>query len=198
MLGLAIPVFAHPVSFASPSVFPVGQLPAAVATGDLNHDGQVDRGPDRSVWRPAEVGGNSRNACRHGIGDRDPHLRSEFQVHFHFGSGARACREYRDAATSEERRVNIRRQTRIFRRRLHLGSWGARVLYSGAGCFAIVALLIGLSVSGKILPQAILVLFLIGLALIVVAIVLQLLELQQSNRTVDRESSEILGPAKAG
>jgi Protein of unknown function (DUF2721) len=102
------------------------------------------------------------------------------------------AREYRDTATSELRRVNIRRQTRIFHRRLHLVSWAARVLYTGAGSFAIVALLIGLSVSGKILPQAILVLFLIGLALIVVAIVLQLLELQQSNRTIDLESSEIL------
>jgi FG-GAP-like repeat len=42
VVALAVPVFAQPVSFASPAVFPVGQLPAAVATADFNHDGHAD------------------------------------------------------------------------------------------------------------------------------------------------------------
>jgi hypothetical protein len=38
------------------------------------------------------------------------------------------AREYRDERISPERRRNIRRQMTIFRRRLHLVSWAARVL----------------------------------------------------------------------
>jgi hypothetical protein len=40
-LGLA-PLMAQPISFASPAVYPTGELPAAVAVGDFNHDGNLD------------------------------------------------------------------------------------------------------------------------------------------------------------
>jgi hypothetical protein len=101
--------------------------------------------------------------------------------------------EYRDPATSPARQENIRRQARIFHRRLHLVSWAARILYAAAGCFASVALLIGLTLSRQTLVRATLVIFLVGLTLIVFAIILQLLELQQSNRTIHLEFADVLG-----
>ncbi len=84
----------------------------------------------------------------------------------------------------------------VFHRRLHLVSWAARILYAAVGCFVAVALFTGASVSRPILLRATPVMFLIGLILIAFAIVLQLLELQQSNRTIDIESADVLTKAR--
>jgi len=75
---------------------------------------------------------------------------------------------------------------------MHLVSWASRVLYAAVGCFVAVALLISLSVSKQILLGATLGMFLAGLGLVVLAIVLQLLELQQSNKTIEIESIDVL------
>lgn len=103
------------------------------------------------------------------------------------------AREYREHGTSNERQSSIRLQMPIFHRRLHLVSWASRILYAAVGCFVAVALLISASVSKPILLQATLIMFLIGLILISLAIVLQLLELQHSNRTIDIEAADVLG-----
>jgi sorbitol-specific phosphotransferase system component IIBC len=104
--------------------------------------------------------------------------------------------EYRDERISTERRRNIRRQMAIFRRRLHLASWAARVLYAAAGCFVAVSLLISVLVSKQILRGAAFTMFLIGLILIALAIFLQLLELQESNKTIDLESADVLSDSR--
>jgi len=70
------------------------------------------------------------------------------------------------------------------------------VLYAAVGCFIAVALLIGLSVSRQILARATLVIFLIGLLLTASAIILQLLELQHSNQTIDLEAADVLNAPK--
>ena len=79
-----------------------------------------------------------------------------------------------------------------FYRRRHLVSWAARVLYAAAGCFVAVALLITISVSKQILLGATFLIFLSGLILVTLTIVLQLLELQQSNKTIQIESADVL------
>jgi Protein of unknown function (DUF2721) len=107
-------------------------------------------------------------------------------------------REFRDPGTSRERQANIRLQTAIFLRRLRLASWAARALYAAVGCFVVVALLISVSMSKTILIGVTPWMFLAGLILIACAIALQLLELQQSNRTIDIESAEILSFRKNG
>jgi hypothetical protein len=99
--------------------------------------------------------------------------------------------EFRQPGTSTERRSNIRQQIAIFHRRLHLVSWAARALYGAVACFVVIALLISLSLSKTILLEAAPWLFLLGLVLIAGAILLQLLELQQSNRTIDLESADV-------
>ena len=102
------------------------------------------------------------------------------------------AREYRDADASQKRKASIQSQMIIFHRRMHLVSWASRVLYAAVGCFVAVALLISLSVSKQILLGATLGMFLAGLGLVVLAIVLQLLELQQSNKTIEIESIDVL------
>jgi len=106
------------------------------------------------------------------------------------------AREYRDAVTSRERQLNIRSQMQIFHRRLRLVSWATRVLYAAVGCYIADALLISISVSKRILLGATLAMFLIGLILTAFAIVLQLLELQQSNRTIEIESADVLSDSQ--
>jgi len=103
------------------------------------------------------------------------------------------AREYRDVNTPSNRRSTIRLEMVIFHRRLHLVSWAARVLYTAVGCFIAVALLISVSLSKPIPAGITLAAFLIGLILTAVAIILQLLELQQCNRTIDLESADVLG-----
>src|ERR1051325_8037711 len=100
--------------------------------------------------------------------------------------------EFRQPGTSIERQSNIGQQIAIFHRRLHLVSWAARALYTAAACFVVIALLISLSPSKTILLVATPWMFLLGLVLIARAIVLQLLELQQANSTIDLESADVL------
>jgi TRAP-type C4-dicarboxylate transport system permease small subunit len=102
------------------------------------------------------------------------------------------AREYREVNTPSNRRSTIRLEMVVFHRRLHLVSWAARVLYTAVGCFIAVALLISVSLSKPIPAGITLAAFLIGLTLTAVAIILQLLELQQSNRTIDLESADVL------
>jgi hypothetical protein len=108
------------------------------------------------------------------------------------------AREYRDPGTSNERRDNIRRQMVIFKRRLYLVSFASRVLYTADGCFVAIALLICVSVSKPILLQGTLVMFFVGLILIALAILLQLLELHQANRTLEIEFAEVLSDSQEG
>jgi len=103
------------------------------------------------------------------------------------------AREFREPHTSEDRRANIRRQMIIFHWRMRLVAWASRVLYAAVGCFVSVALLISISVSRQVMLGATPAMFLSGLILVALAIVLQLLELKQSNVTIEIESADVLG-----
>jgi Protein of unknown function (DUF2721) len=104
--------------------------------------------------------------------------------------------EYRRSELTDLRRQVIRAQMVIFHRRLHLVSWAMRVLYGAAGCFVTIALLISLSIFRDFLQNATLPMFLLGLMLVLLAIVLQLIELQASNHTIDIESNDVLRDSK--
>src|SRR5689334_15029103 len=102
------------------------------------------------------------------------------------------AREHRDPATTAARRANIRRQMVVFRLRLRLVSWATRVLYAAVGCFIAVALLISLSGARQLVSGVALAAFRLGLLLTAAAIVLQLLELQHGNRTIELESEDVV------
>jgi hypothetical protein len=100
--------------------------------------------------------------------------------------------EYRSADTSAARRENIQRQMLIFHQRLELVSWSSRILYIAICCFISVALLICLSTWRQMLTIVTLPIFGLGVMMVGTAVVLQLLEVQASRKTIALEASEVL------
>ncbi len=101
-------------------------------------------------------------------------------------------REYRSGGLDVSRRRVIQSEVVIFQRRLHLVSWATRLLYASVGCFILMALLISASVVKAGFQGVTLLIFLVGLVLIAVAIVLELVELQESNSTIELEAADVL------
>jgi uncharacterized membrane protein len=104
--------------------------------------------------------------------------------------------EYRGAELTDERRRNIQQQMMIFHHRLDLVSWSSRILYVAVCCFIAVALLICLSTWRQMLTVVTLPIFGLGVALVGTAVVLQLLEVQESHKTIVLEASEVLRDAQ--
>ena len=77
-----------------------------------------------------------------------------------------------------------------FARRIQLVSSAVQALYASVGCFVADAL-IGATSWRKMLVEATLPLFLVGILLIVGAIICQILELQASNRTIMLEVRDV-------
>jgi hypothetical protein len=106
------------------------------------------------------------------------------------------AQEYRDKAQDAHRRDVIAGEMVTFRQRVRLVSWAERMLYAAAGCFTSVALIIGATFWRNVLAAASLPIFTIGILLIMVAIVLQLLELQHANRTLMNDTVDVKAGAK--
>jgi hypothetical protein len=100
-------------------------------------------------------------------------------------------REFRESSTAPERRKNIEMQLTIFRRRVHHVSWATRLLYTAVACFVAVALVISISHGRSMLPFVTLPLFVTGLGLIATALLFQIWELRESNRTIELEIASI-------
>jgi hypothetical protein len=100
--------------------------------------------------------------------------------------------EFRDRACDPRRRTVIAREMVVFRLRVRLVSWAERMLYVAAVCFIAVALIIGSASWRNTLAGASLPIFTVGIVLMMAAIVFQLLELQQSNRTLLLETSDVV------
>ena len=102
------------------------------------------------------------------------------------------AREYREPGVDARRRKMIEQQMSTFWVRVRLVSWAERTLYFSVGCFTSVALMISAALGRDLLAAASLPVFTIGILLIAVAILLQLLELQFSNRTLRIETRDIM------
>lgn len=105
-------------------------------------------------------------------------------------------KEYRDAQTAEERRSTIQQQMHTFYKRIHLVSWAIRCLYAAAWCFVAEVLIISATLWRDSLVAATVPLFLVGIGLVMLAVALQLFELQESNRTLFIEVDDVTGFAK--
>jgi hypothetical protein len=105
------------------------------------------------------------------------------------------AQEYRDRANPSRREV-IAREMATFRFRVRLVSWAERTLYASVGCFTSVALIITATFWRTVLEAASLPIFTAGIMLVMVAIVLQLLELQQSNRTLLLDTMDVTAGSK--
>ena len=104
--------------------------------------------------------------------------------------------EYRDESVTAARRRNIQQQMLIFHLRMDLVSWSSRILYVEICCFISVALLICLSTWRQMLTAVTLPIFSLGVLMVGTAVVLQLLEVQASRRTIALEAEEMMRDAK--
>jgi len=100
--------------------------------------------------------------------------------------------EYRSEGISAARKSNICAQLVVFRHRMKLVSWASRLLYTAVACFIAVTLVICLSTIRATLPFIAFPIFVAGVSLVGMAIVLQLMEIHESHKTIDMEASEIL------
>lgn len=99
--------------------------------------------------------------------------------------------EFRRTDTLPGRRSSIAAQLLIFNRRVNLVAWSVRALYAAVVCFISMAMLIGATSWRKTLETTTLPLFAVGIFLILTAIILELVELQLSNRTLALEVSDV-------
>ncbi len=102
------------------------------------------------------------------------------------------AQEFRSTGTNPSRRAVIVSQMTTFRSRIQLVAWAERVLYAAVASFILVALLISGTAWRKMLESITLPLFALGIALLFVAIVCQIMELQMSNRTLNLEIKDVV------
>lgn len=99
--------------------------------------------------------------------------------------------EYRDEQCPLTRRAVISQQMETFRARIDLVAWAVRALYASVGCFITDAMIISATAWRSALENATLPFFLLGIALILIGITLELIELQLSGRTIRGEIVDI-------
>lgn len=102
------------------------------------------------------------------------------------------AQEYRNPATLASRKQVIALEMVTFKLRVRLVSWAERMLYASVGCFTAVALIISATFWREVLLAVSIPMFTVGILLIVIAIVLQLIELQQSNRTLLLDTRDVV------
>jgi hypothetical protein len=106
------------------------------------------------------------------------------------------AQEFRDKTSEPHRREVIAREMVTFKLRVRLVSWAELMLYGAVGCFTTVALFISATFWRTELVEASLPIFTAGIVLIMVAIVLQLLELEQANRTLLLDTRDVVSTRK--
>jgi DNA-binding transcriptional regulator YbjK len=106
------------------------------------------------------------------------------------------AQEYRDVSTLPHRRAVIACEMMTFKRRVRLVSWAERMLYAAVACFTSVALFISATSWRHVLVAVSLPVFTLGIVLVMTAILLQLLELQLSNRTLFLDTMDVAPPGK--
>jgi Protein of unknown function (DUF2721) len=100
--------------------------------------------------------------------------------------------EYRDPQTPLARRADISKQMNVFVRRINLVSWAIRLCYVAMACFVLMALVITATAFRQMLIAITVPMFVLGIAFVIAAIILQLLELTASNGTILMEVKDVL------
>jgi hypothetical protein len=100
--------------------------------------------------------------------------------------------EFRNPQTTDARRADITKQINIFVRRIYLVAWSIRMCYTAMACFVLMALVITATAFRQMLIAVTVPMFVLGIAFVIAAIVLQLLELKASYGTILLEVKDIL------
>jgi len=98
--------------------------------------------------------------------------------------------EFRNPATTSERRAGIQKQLPTFQLRIRLASWAISGLYLASACFVTMALIISATLWREMLAIATVPLFIVGIVLLLGSIICELWELQAANRTLFEEISD--------
>lgn len=102
--------------------------------------------------------------------------------------------EFRGVDTPAPRKQVIREQIRYFRRRIRLVAAAHISLYCATACFVAMVIVISFTVKVSTLIVATLPFFLAGVALVFVAVVLEIRELRMSGETMRLELADLEGP----
>ncbi len=95
----------------------------------------------------------------------------------------------RHAGTTAQRRRQIASELPLFGRRVRLSQWSLGMIYVAIVCFVLTSLLLasGLWIGPPVLPIVITVIFVVGVALLVVPLGLEFVEMGISPRTIKIE-----------
>jgi Protein of unknown function (DUF2721) len=120
------------------------------------------------------------------------------QKHASLGDRLRAlAAEFRAAGTTAERRESIRAQIRLFERRLGYVATAHLWLYASVVCFIGMVLVITLTSRSPTWDRVALGMFVLGIALMLGAPMMELVELRLAHRALDLELSDVF-PGKSG
>ena len=97
--------------------------------------------------------------------------------------------ELRLGTTAEERRKQVMEQIPLFHRRIRLSQWSLNMLYVSIVCFALTSLLLtsALWIGAAVLPSITTMIFGAGVVFLIVALVLEFVELSIALRSIDIE-----------
>jgi uncharacterized protein DUF2721 len=106
--------------------------------------------------------------------------------------------ELRDPATASERRGQITAQLVLFNRRLRLNQRSLEMLYVAIVCFVVPSLLLAstLWVGRPVLPIVITLIFALGVALLIIALGLEFVEMWISLKTIEIEMGDVARRAR--
>jgi hypothetical protein len=101
--------------------------------------------------------------------------------------------EWRRLDTAGDRRRQIAAELALFRRRIRLSQWSLEMIYLAIVCFVVPSLLLAsaLWIGPRVLPAVTTTIFASGVALLIVALVLEFVEMWISLRTIEIEMGEI-------
>ena len=104
--------------------------------------------------------------------------------------------ELRTGPTSDRRRRQILEQLPLFRRRIKLSQWSLDMLYVSIICFVLTSLTLvsGPWIGLRSLPLITTLMFAVGVAVLVVALVFEFVEMTVALRTIDIEVRDVEGP----
>jgi hypothetical protein len=106
--------------------------------------------------------------------------------------------EWRHADTGPTRRQQIVMELTFFRRRIRLSQWSLEMIYGAIVCFVVASLLLAsaLWVGPPVLPIVITGIFVMGVALLIIALVLEFVEMWISLRTIEIEMGTVSTPSE--
>ncbi|PYM86504.1 MAG: hypothetical protein DME09_02190 [Candidatus Rokuibacteriota bacterium] len=120
--------------------------------------------------------------------------------HFHLSDRIRGLMaELRDPATAADRLNQITAQLALFDRRLRLNQRSLEMLYAAIVCFVVPSLLLAstLWVGPLVLPIVITLIFALGVALLIIALGLEFVEMWISLETIELEMGDVAAARRA-